>query len=99
MQNEGNILKMRTELSDPVNYFLPIGTDQIEMNKLIGKEISMVGSIVFRVGKKPKHRLTKDSVTAAYKPHPKPVNLLSDQSFRNHIWELHEIWNGRKNMI
>jgi hypothetical protein len=40
-QFQGNILKMRTELANPVNYFLPVGTDEIEMNPLIGKEISM----------------------------------------------------------
>ncbi len=41
MQFEGNILKMRTELNSPVNYFLPVGTQQIAMNDLIGKKISM----------------------------------------------------------
>ena len=41
MQLEGNIHKMRTELANPVQYFLPIGENEIEMNSLIGKEISM----------------------------------------------------------
>jgi hypothetical protein len=41
MQYQGNILKMRTEPAAPVNYFLPVGSDTIEMNPLIGKEISM----------------------------------------------------------
>jgi len=41
MQLEGNILKMRTELATPVNYFLPVGENEIEMNSLIGREISM----------------------------------------------------------
>ena len=41
MQHEGNIHKMRTELANPVQYFLPIGENEIEMNTLIGKEISM----------------------------------------------------------
>jgi hypothetical protein len=41
MQVEGNILKMRTELASPVNYFLPVGENEIFMNSLIGKEISM----------------------------------------------------------
>jgi len=41
MQLEGNILKMRTELATPVNYFLPVGEMEISMNGLIGKEISM----------------------------------------------------------
>ena len=41
MQLEGNILKMRTELNNPVNYFLPVGDGEIVMNDLTGKEISM----------------------------------------------------------
>ncbi len=41
MQYEGNIYKMRTELANPVQYFLPIGETEIEMNSLIGKEINM----------------------------------------------------------
>jgi hypothetical protein len=41
MQIEGNILKMRSELATPVNYFLPVGKSEIGMNSLIGKEISM----------------------------------------------------------
>jgi hypothetical protein len=41
MQLEGNILKMRTELANHVNYFLPVGQNEIAMNDLIGKEISM----------------------------------------------------------
>jgi len=41
MQTEGNILKMKTELATPVNYFLPVGQNEIFMNDLIGKEISM----------------------------------------------------------
>ncbi|TNF43722.1 MAG: DUF2797 domain-containing protein, partial [Bacteroidetes bacterium] len=41
MQIEGNILKMRTELANPVNYFLPVGENEIAMNELIGKNISM----------------------------------------------------------
>ena len=41
MQHEGNIQKMRTELANPVKYFLPIGENEIEMNSIIGKEIRM----------------------------------------------------------
>ncbi len=41
MQLEGNILKMRSELVTPVKYFLPVGENEIAMNDLIGKEISM----------------------------------------------------------
>ncbi len=41
MQTEGNIRKMRTELANPVKYFLPIGENEIDMNELIGKEIKL----------------------------------------------------------
>ncbi|GAB1451488.1 hypothetical protein MASR2M47_15440 [Draconibacterium sp.] len=41
MQLEGNIFKMRSELASPVKYTLPIGENLLEMNNLIGKEISM----------------------------------------------------------
>ena len=41
MQYEGNILKMRTELAEPVEYILPIGDDQLGMNALVGNEIKM----------------------------------------------------------
>jgi len=44
MQYDGNIHKMRTERASPVKYFLPIGETEIEMNSLIGKEISMIFS-------------------------------------------------------
>jgi len=41
MQLEGNIVKMKTELASPVKYNLPIGKNLLDMNSLIGKEISM----------------------------------------------------------
>jgi hypothetical protein len=41
MQLEGNILKMRAEPENPVNYFLPVGKNEIKMNDLIGKRVSM----------------------------------------------------------
>ena len=41
MQTEGNIYKMKTELASPVKYTLSIGDDEIVMNDLIGKKISM----------------------------------------------------------
>lgn len=41
MQKSGNILKMSTELESPVNYYLPLGNQIIEMNPLIDKEISL----------------------------------------------------------
>ena len=37
---EGILLKMQTELRDEVEYILSLGTDSIEMNKLIGRMIS-----------------------------------------------------------
>ncbi len=41
MNYEGNILKMRTELKTPVNYFLPVGKQEINMNRLIGHKIKL----------------------------------------------------------
>ena len=41
MKYQGNILKMRTELNNPVLYALPVGDEFIEMNPLVGKEISI----------------------------------------------------------
>jgi hypothetical protein len=41
MHFEGNILKMRAELATPVHYFLPVGGNEIVMNELIGREISL----------------------------------------------------------
>ncbi len=42
MQIEGNILKMRTELTVPVDYFLPVNDKELPMNPLIGNEISLI---------------------------------------------------------
>ncbi len=41
MQQEGNILKMRTEAVSPVSYYLPVGNDEIPMNQLIGAKIKL----------------------------------------------------------
>ena len=41
MQLEGNIRKMKTELAEPIKYRLRIGEEKINMNELIGQEISM----------------------------------------------------------
>ncbi len=41
MQLEGNILKMRSEIATPVNYFLPIGDEEVLMNELIGSNIHL----------------------------------------------------------
>jgi hypothetical protein len=41
MEKSGNIRKMRTELADPVRYFLPVGGEEIFMNELIGSEVQM----------------------------------------------------------
>ena len=39
MDYQGNILKMRTELVDPIRYFLPVGEQEIDMNALLGKPV------------------------------------------------------------
>ncbi|WP_159519676.1 DUF2797 domain-containing protein [Sunxiuqinia indica] len=39
MEYQGNILKMRTELDDPIQYQLPIGDELVNMNALIGQLI------------------------------------------------------------
>ncbi len=41
MKKQGNLLKMRSVLSDPVKYFLFSREDELEMNSLIGKEICL----------------------------------------------------------
>ncbi|HAQ19193.1 MAG TPA: DUF2797 domain-containing protein [Prolixibacteraceae bacterium] len=41
MLASGNILKMRAEYADPVNYFLPLSETELPMNDLIGKSISL----------------------------------------------------------
>lgn len=41
MHLSGNILKMRSEFGQPVQYFLPVGDQEIAMNDLIGQNINM----------------------------------------------------------
>ena len=41
MEYQGNILKMHTELAEPVRYSLQIGQDEVDMNKLIGQQIRL----------------------------------------------------------
>ena len=41
MHYEGNILKMKTEYSDPVNYFFSIADKSVPLNPLLGKEIQL----------------------------------------------------------
>jgi len=41
MEFEGNLLKMRTELANPVHYFLRLNQDEIFMNELLNKEIQL----------------------------------------------------------
>ena len=41
MKIQGSLLKMSTELNNPVDYFLTIGDQKIHMNNLINKEISI----------------------------------------------------------
>lgn len=38
---EGNLIKMHTEWNTPINYILQVGDIEVDMNALIGKEISM----------------------------------------------------------
>jgi len=41
MEYQGNILKMRTELAEPIHYFFRIGTQEIDLNALLGHAIWM----------------------------------------------------------
>lgn len=41
MEYQGNILKMKSTLADPVHYDLRIGEQEVDMNALIGTEIKM----------------------------------------------------------
>lgn len=41
MQFCGNIIKMRSEFTDPVQYFLQVGNYELPMNELIGKNIQL----------------------------------------------------------
>lgn len=41
MKHEGFLHKMKTELSDPINYFLTLSGHELHMNELINKEISI----------------------------------------------------------
>lgn len=64
MEISGNIRKMRTELADPVHYFLPVGGEEVFMNELIGSELRMefLGEIhCIRCGRK-----TSKSFTQGY---------------------------------
>ena len=39
MHYQGNLLKMKSEYTDVVNYYLPVGDEVVYMNELIGREI------------------------------------------------------------
>ena len=41
MQHSGNLIKMRSDAAELVCYFLPLGDEEIDMNSLLGKEITM----------------------------------------------------------
>ncbi|MCF8227278.1 MAG: DUF2797 domain-containing protein [Bacteroidales bacterium] len=41
MEITGNIKKMRSEYAQPIQYYLPLGEEEIGMNELIGREIYM----------------------------------------------------------
>ena len=40
MEQTGQIRKMTSEIGEPIQYFLPMGEEEIAMNAFIGKEIS-----------------------------------------------------------
>lgn len=42
MQVEGNLLKMRSELNNPVSYYLKLNQEEIFMNDLINKQVELV---------------------------------------------------------
>lgn len=44
MKHEGQILKMISELGEPIQYSLPLGEEQIPLNEFIGKPISLAFS-------------------------------------------------------
>jgi len=39
MEYQGNIIKMRSELAEPIRYFLPVGDREVDMNALLGQYI------------------------------------------------------------
>lgn len=41
MKIEGNIIKMRTELAQPVQYYLSFSDEEVHMNELIGKTLKL----------------------------------------------------------
>lgn len=41
MKASGNLLKMRAELNQPIDYFLKIGEEEIYLNDLLGKNITL----------------------------------------------------------
>ena len=41
MEYAGNIRKMESSYGDLIRYHLPLGDQKVEMNRLIGREISM----------------------------------------------------------
>ncbi|MEE4198544.1 MAG: DUF2797 domain-containing protein [Bacteroidales bacterium] len=64
MKKQGALRKMKTEWKDPVNYFLPLGDDEIAMNELLNREVGLrfLGEIhCIRCG-----RLTRKSFHQGY---------------------------------
>ena len=39
MKITGSLLKMKSEISQPIKYYLPIGSESVEMNSLINKPV------------------------------------------------------------
>jgi hypothetical protein len=103
MQLEGNILKMRTELATPVKYFLPVGQNEISMNDLIGKEISMnfTGQInCISCGKQTKTSFSQGFCYNCLQTAPEASeSVIQPRTFERHTLELPATWNGQKNTI
>ncbi len=73
MEYTGNIEKMRTELAEPIQYFLPIGDKELAMNDLIGSDIKLIfdGKInCISCGKKTKSSFSQGFCYTCYQTAP-----------------------------
>lgn len=73
MEYQGNIEKMRTELANPIQYYLPIGDSELAMNGLIGSAVKMVfeGQInCISCGKKTKSSFAQGFCYSCYQTVP-----------------------------
>ncbi len=79
MEYQGNIVKMRTEFANPIQYFLPIGDSEVAMNELIGSAIKMVfeGQInCISCGKKTKTSFNQGFCYSCYKTVPEASDTI-----------------------